>query len=154
MHNERPAARRQRASSKPKDGEVLSPIEATALARGQILKRVVRAAAAMNDLFDDASIGQEVGVGRGAVGHWWNGSKPAGETIFRLAHVTGLSPDELTRFAYSDGPPPTLPDPASPVVASVQEGLRQDQSDPQHADPDTPAPSPERPLRGTGAGRG
>jgi transcriptional regulator with XRE-family HTH domain len=63
----------------------------------------------MNDLYDDASLGEAVGVGRGAVAGWWHGAKPSGVTIYRLADVTGLSPDELTRFVYSDGPPPALP---------------------------------------------
>jgi hypothetical protein len=133
---------------------VLSPIEAAALLRGQILKRVVRAAAALNDLFDDVALGDAVGVGRGAVGRWWVGAQPSGPTIFRLASVTGLSPDELTRFVYFDGPPPTLPAAGSPVASSVQEGLRQDQELQQREDPGMPQPSPKPQPRGSGAGRG
>src|SRR4051812_46529325 len=103
MQNERSGARKQRRRTK-RDEEVLSPIEAAARARGQILKRYVRAAAALNDLFDDASLAAEIGIGRGAIAGWWRGAQPSGEAIFRLANVTGLSPDELTRFVYSDGP--------------------------------------------------
>lgn len=130
---------------------MLSPIEAAALDRGQTLKRHVRAAAAMNDLYDDTAIGNAVGLGRAAVMGWWRGAKPKGETLFRLAYATGLSADELTRFLYADGPPPALPAPGSPAVSSVQEGLRRDQERQQHEDPDKPAPSPTRPPRGSGA---
>lgn len=133
---------------------MLSPVEAAAMARGQILKRYVRAAAALNDLYDDVALGEAVGRNRAAVGNWWRGSRPDPEVLFRLADATGLSPDELTRFVYSDGPPPALPQPGSPVVASVQEGLRQDRQPRQPEAPDTPEPSPRRRPRGTGAGRG
>lgn len=131
---------------------MLSPAEAAAELRGQILKRYVRAAAALSDLFDDTSLGDAVGVGRGAVSGWWQGAKPNGETLFRLAAVTGLSAEELTRFVYFDGPPPALPAPDSPAASSVQEGLRRDQSRQQPEDPDTPSRSPMRRPRGTEAG--
>ena len=122
--------------------------------RGQLLKRYVRAAAALSGLFDDASLAKEIGIGRGAVAGWWTGSQPSAPTIFRLAAVTGLSSDELTRFVYDDGPPPSMPAPGSPVDASVQEGLRRDQSRQQPEGHEPPSPSLERLPRGSGAGRG
>lgn len=127
MQNERPGARKHQSKAQGKDGEVLSPVEAAALHRGQILKRHVRAAAALNDLYDDASLGEAIDLGRGAVAGWWRGARPSPDSIYRLADVTGLSPDELTRFVYSDGPPPTLPlhDPTSEQeLAAVREAER------------------------------
>lgn len=151
MQNDQSGARKHR---KRKRDEVLSPVEAAALERGLVLKRYVRAAAAMNDLYDDASLGDAVGISRGAVAGWWRGAKPTAESIFLLSHVIGLSPDELTHFLYDDGPPPSLPGAGSPVASSVQEGLRRDQAHQQPADPDTPSPSPGPRTRGSGAGRG
>lgn len=133
---------------------MLSPLEAAALDRGQAFKRYIRAAAALSDLYDDSVLADAVGIGRGAVSGWWRGSKPSAETIVRLARATGLSADELYRFLYADGPPPTLPEPGSPVASSVQEGLRRDQRSQLDEGPDTPPPSPRRHARGTGAGRG
>jgi len=132
---------------------VLTPAEAAALVRGQVFKRVIRAAGALRDLFDDASIAEAVGVGRGAVGDWWTGARPGAETIYRLASATGLSPEELTRFVYFDGPPPALPEPESPVTSGVQEGLRRDQSRQQPEGHDTPSRSPGLRLRDTAGGR-
>ena len=71
---------------------MLSPIEATALERGQTLKRHVRAAAAMNDLHDDVTIAQQVGVSRAAVSGWWHGAQPSPATIRQIAKATGLYP--------------------------------------------------------------
>lgn len=152
MHNARSGARKQRGRAGPGD-EVLTPAEAATKLRGQILKRYVRAAAAMNDLFDDAALADALGLSRGALAGWWSGAQPSGPTIFRLAGVTGLSPDELTRFVYQDGPPPRLPAPGSPVDTSVQEGLRRDQERQQPEGRDTLPPSPTRQPRGSGAGR-
>jgi hypothetical protein len=90
---------------------VLSTAEAAALDRGQTLKRYVRAAAALNGLYDDTAIGDAVEVNRGAVSRWWDGAQMKPDTIRRLSEVTGLSFDELTRFVYLDGPPPALPIP-------------------------------------------
>ena len=133
---------------------MLSEQEADALARGQLFKRVIRAAAALNELYDDVSIGEAVGVGRGAVAGWWTGSRASPETIYRIADVTGLSADELHRFLYADGPPPTLPAGGSPVASGVQEGLRRDQQRPPSVGPDMPGPSPRPRTRGSGAARG
>lgn len=151
MHNAGSGARKHRKKSS-RDEDVLTPAEAAALVRGQIMKRVVRAAAALNDIFDDAGLAAEVEVGRGAVAGWWSGAQPSAPTIFRIATATGLSPEELTRFVYFDGPPPVLPAPESPVAASVQEGLRRDQEHQQPGGHDTPSPSPKRRPRGTSAG--
>jgi transcriptional regulator with XRE-family HTH domain len=151
MQNAKSGARKQR----PVEGdEVLSPVEAAAKLRGQVLKRYVRAAAALNDLFDDAALADAVGLGRGAIAGWWRGAQPSGSAIFRLADVTGLSPDELTRFVYQDGPPPTLPSAGSALVSSVQEGLRRGLGYQPPEEPGTPSPSPQRQPRGSGAGRG
>lgn len=128
-------------------------MEAAALDRGQILKRHVRAAAAMNELYDDTALAHATDVGRGTVLDWWRGAKPKGETLFRLADATGLSADELTRFLYSDGPPPSLPEAGSPVASSVQEGLRRDQERQQPGAPDMPSGSQKRRPHGSGAGR-
>jgi transcriptional regulator with XRE-family HTH domain len=152
MHNAKSGARTHHRGTQ-KDGEVLSPSEAAVKLRGQILKRYVRAAAAMNDLFDDAALADAVGIGRGAIAGWWRGAQPSGQTIFRLAAVTGLSADELTRFVYDDGGPPSLPAPGSWTASSVQEGLRRDQSHQPLEDPEPPLPSPGRQPRGSGAGR-
>lgn len=120
--------------------------------RGQLLKRYVRAAAALSGFFDDASLAQAVGIGRGAVAGWWTGSQPSPPTIFRLAAVTGLSSDELTRFVYDGGPPPSLPEPGSPVDSSVREGLRRALSQ-EHEDRERPPLSLGPRTRGSEAGR-
>lgn len=149
MQNERSGARRHHRKS-GKDEDVLSPVEL----RGLEFKRYVRAAAALNRLYEDTEIAEAVGVSRGAVSGWWRGSQPTVDTIYRLAGATGLSPDELTRFVYQEGPAPALPEPGSPVVSSVQEGLRRDLQHPPRVAPGKPAPSPRRQTRGSGAGRG
>lgn len=131
---------------------MLSAQELAALVRGQVLKRVIRAAAALNDLFDDVALARAVRVGRGAVNGWWKGAKPNGATIVDLARATGLSADELYRFLYADGPAPTLPAPGSPVESSVREGLRLDQQRPLPGGPDRPGRSPRPRPRGSGAG--
>lgn len=154
MQNEQSAKHGARVHHRGDKDEVLSPVEAAAIERGQTLKRYVRAAAAMNDLYDDASLGDAVSVSRGTVAGWWRGAKPSGDTIFRLARATGLSPDELTRYVYSDGPPPGLPLAGSPVVTSVQEGLLRDQERQEREGPDTLGPSQTPRTHDSGAGRG
>ena len=107
---------------------MLSPVEAAALDRGQALKRYVRAGAALNDLYDDTALADAVGVQRGAVRGWWTGAQMQPDTIRRVAKVTGLSPDELTRFVYFDGPPPTLTPPEGPpppILGEVSDAERQ-----------------------------
>ena len=144
MRTQRSGARKQH-----KDEEVLSAQEV----RGRTLKRYVRAAAALREMYDDASLARAIGKQSQTVGHWWDGSRPSGPVLFVLADVTGLSADELTRFVYSDGPPPTLPAAGSPVASSVQEGLRRDRERPPIEAPGTLEPSPRPQTRGSGAGR-
>lgn len=151
MQNAGSGARKQRGRKSSGDAEVLTPAEAAKELRGQILKRYVRAAAAMNDLFDDKALAKEIGISRGAVLAWWTGSRPSGPTIFRLAAVTGLSSEELTRFVYDDGPEPVLPDPAH---LPVLEGARRGQARQDDEAPDTPSQPPAQRPRGSGAGRG
>lgn len=122
--------------------------------RGQELKRLVRSAAALYGLFDDAAIGRATGRTRITVGQWWKGSKPEPETIARLSEVTGLSADELVRFVYLDGKRPTIVAPGSAPEAAVGEGIRRDQERQRPGEQSEHAPSTERPPRGSGAGRG
>ena len=119
-----------------------------------MFKRCIRAAAALNDLYDDVALGRAVGRNRAAVGNWWRGAHPEPEVLLRLADVTGLSSDELWRFVYSDGPPPALPAAGSPVASGVEEGLRRDREHPQPAARDMPARSPARGPRDSAAGSG
>jgi len=107
----------------------------------------------MQGIYDDAALGDAVGVHRGAVAGWWRGSRPNPDTIRELAEVTGLGVSELSAFVYYEGAPPRLPEPGSAVVSGVQEGIRQDQDAQPVEGPPTPAPSPERRPRGTGAER-
>jgi hypothetical protein len=146
MQNERSGARKQH---RKKDEEVLSAAESAAQLRGRHLKRVVRAAAALNELYDDVAIGEAVQVSRGAVGSWWGGAQMQPDTIRRLAEATGLSPDELTRFVYFDGTPPVLP---SPAILPVLEGDRRARERLADTAQDTPSPKPARQTRDTGAG--
>lgn len=150
MQNERSGARTQR---KKRVGDVLSPQEAAAFDRGQTLKRVVRAAAALNDIYDDVALGSAVRRNRAAVGNWWRGARPELDVLLRLADVTGLSSDELTRFVYSDGPPPALPEPGSPAVSSVEEGVRLGRERQQRSTPSRPERLPRQRPRGTEATR-
>lgn len=95
--------------------------------RGQELKRYVRAAASLRDLFNDADLAREVGVSRMSVEAWWTGSQPKNPTIGKIAEATGLSISELTGFVYHGGPPPLLVWPGSPLEAGGREGIRRDQ---------------------------
>ena len=133
---------------------MLSAPELAAYDRGQTLKRIVRASAALRDLYDDTAIAKALGLQHQSVGNWWTGTRPSVPNLFDLARITGLSADELTRFLYSDGPLPTLPEPGSWVASSVQEGLRLGRQRQQQSTPDKPSQSPPRQPRGSGAGRG
>ena len=148
MHNARSGARAQHR--KIRDEEVLSPAQALAFQRGQALKRVLRAAAALHDLYDDTALGKAVGVVRGAIRAWWEGAQMQPDTLRRAADATGLSPDELTRFVYFDGPPPTL----VPSERFVLEADRRAVERRGRTAPSTPPQPPERRPRGSGAGRG
>ena len=131
------------------DGEVLSPAEAQSRARGAEFKRVVRAAAALQGLYDDSAIGDSVHRSRATVAGWWKGAQPSPETLAEIAAATGLSVDELTRFVYFGGPAPRLVAPGSPADSAVQEGIRRDRERPQPEGPQGSSPSPERRTRGT-----
>jgi transcriptional regulator with XRE-family HTH domain len=150
MHNERSGAPAHHEEAP--EGELLSPVEAADLYRGQLLKRSVRSAAALRDIYTDAALAKAVRVSRGALRDWWEGARPEVPTILRLAKVTGLSPDELTAFLYAEGPVPKLPMPQA-VVEGVLEGLARDQRSQPPEAPDTPPASPGRRPRGSGAGR-
>lgn len=125
---------------------MLSPVEV----RGQALKRYVRAAAALHELYDDTSIAEAVGVNRGAVSGWWLGAQMKPDTIRALAEATGLSPEDLTRFVYFDGPVPELP---SPAILPVLEGDRRAAERRGRTDQDMPSRPPERQPRGSSAER-
>lgn len=102
--------------------------------QGQVLKRHIRAAAALQDIYGDTAIADAVGVQRGAVRGWWAGSKPKPPTLRAIAKVTGLSTDELTRFVYYEGPTLTLP--KLDIIRDVAGGQLPDTSP--LADPDPP----------------
>lgn len=145
MQNERSGARKQR-----KRDEVLSPVDAARHTRGQELKRCVRAAVALRGIYTDTALGDEVGVGRGAVLGWWTGAHIEPDNMLRLAEVTGFSFDELSRYVYRDGPLPRLPEPSGP--AGLREGAQRAEERPDDEEPGTPSPSPRRPPRGGGKG--
>jgi transcriptional regulator with XRE-family HTH domain len=151
MQNERSGARRQQ--QKRNEGEVLSPAEAEVRDRGQTLRRFVRAAAALSDVYGDTAIGDAVGVKRGTVSAWWKGAQMKPETIRRLAEATGLSFEELTRFVYLGGPPPALPA-NDPARSAVLEGVRRGQQRQLEKDPDRRARQPGRRSRDTEAESG
>ena len=153
MHNERSGARRHHQ----KDEEVLSLADAAALVRGQDLKRCVRAAGALRDLYDDTAIGEATGVGRGAVAAWWDGAQMKPDTLRRIAEATGLAFDELTRYVYLEGPLPHLPElvPPSPaaLAAIAEQAERSGYPHPgaDLADRGEPPPSPRHPQRQSSA---
>lgn len=131
---------------------MLSPGEAAALAKGEALKRVVRAAAALKEIYDDTKLGEALNKNRGAVGAWWTGVQMKPDTLRRLAEVTDLSFEELTRFVYLDGPPPTLPAPSGP--SGLREGIRRAEEHPDDEGPGRRAQSPGQPPPDDGAGLG
>lgn len=149
MQNERSGARRQHKSKK--DEEVLSPQAQIAHDRGRVLKQYLRAAAALNDLYDDTALGEAVGMTRAAVKGWWTGAQMKPDTLGDVARITRLSVDQLMSFVYRGGPPPTLPDPAN---LPVLEGIRQARELLADEAPGTPSSLPEQRHRGTEAGRG
>ena len=128
---------------------MLSPADAAAFVRGRDLKRCVRAAAALQGLYDDTSLSEATGVNRGAVAAWWDGAQMKPGTLQRIADVTGLAFDELTRYVYLAGPLPRLPTAVDPDrVAAVQAQARDSSYPLLDGDPDNPAdtpPSADRP---------
>lgn len=131
---------------------MLSPQEAAAREWGMDFKRIIRAAAAMHEIYDDKALARAVQVSRGTVGDWWDGARPGPGTIPGLARATGLSTSELYAFIHDDGPAPGLPN-ESRVAVSVREGVRRDQDAQVPAVPDTPSPSAEPRPRGSAGGR-
>lgn len=131
-------------------GEVLTPGELDRRRRGQELKRVVRSAGAMHDLYDDSAIAEATGRTRNAVAGWWLGARPDPDSLRAIADVTGLDFGDLIAFVYGDGQPPI---PAGDGLESgFREGTRLDQERPQLASPPAPEPSARPPRRGSGAG--
>lgn len=126
---------------------MLSPTEMLRMERGSELKRFVRAAAALHELYDDTAIAEAVGRTRIAVGQWWQGARPEPETLRQLAEATGLSLDELSSFVYYDGPPPRLEPLTGGAESGVQEGIRRDREHQSRADQPEPARLPAQPSR-------
>lgn len=123
---------------------MLSPTEAAARHRGQELRRVMRAAAAMRGIYDDLAIADAVGVHRNTVSGWWKGATPEPDTLLRFAEATGLPIDELARFVHYGGPPPRLGW-VTPEQRSEAEAWQERQGSDAHP--------PQRPSRrGTTAG--
>ena len=73
--------------------------------------RLVRAMAARG--FTQTSLADEIGVTRGAIGHWISGrGAPLAPTLVRLAAALSVTPDYLTDT--EDAPPADLFRPAAP----------------------------------------
>lgn len=129
---------------------MLSPMEAAAATRGLALKRYVRAAAALQGIYDDATLADAASVKRGTVAGWWRGAQPSPETLRHLAGATGLSLDELAGFIYYDGPAPHLPDPEELEARERAEAAERSR----HAPPKGGASgAPRAPRAITGSGR-
>jgi hypothetical protein len=135
---------------------VLSHAEAEAHYRGELLKRTLRAAAALRGLYNDEELTAAAEVQRGAARGWWRGARMKPETIRAVADATGLSFDELMAFVHLDGPLPTLPEASQPdpALLPVLEGIRRDLERQADEVPDGLFPQPERRPRGSGAERG
>lgn len=118
-------------------------------ARGMEFKRVVRAAAALQSLYDDSAIAAAVKRSRNTVSSWWTGATPEPHTLRRLAEATGLDPDELFAYVYRDGPPPKLVEPGSPLDEAVREAARRDRERQRLEDPEQPGRPSRRPPGGT-----
>lgn len=148
MHNDKSGASAHHPEDQ-EDGAVLSPAEV----RGRDFKRYARAAAAMSELYDDATLARAIRRSRMAVQGWWRGARPDPEVLYRLEAATGLSAAEVIAWLYSDGPPPTWPLPAdSEVVDAIREAVRRDRDRRQPADSPAPPPSPRQRTPGGGAG--
>ena len=120
-------------------GEVLTPAEV----RGQAFKRLIRAAAASQGLFDDAALARRLGRSRMTLLGWWRGAKPEPPALEQISEVTGLSLDELAAHVYFEGPAPSLP----PVDAAADEAAAWGRQALERPDPnESPGTSP-RPRR-------
>jgi transcriptional regulator with XRE-family HTH domain len=111
-------------------------------ARGGEFKRVIRAAAALHDIYNDKDLAAAVGTSRNTVGSWWSGAVPEPDTLDRLAAATGLDRRELSDYVHYAGPVPTMPSPGSPLDEAAREGLRRglQPRDPQAGGPHPPSP--------------
>lgn len=125
---------------------MLSPTEAAARHRGEELRRVLRAAAAMRGLYDDQAIADASGVHRNTVSGWWKGATPEPLTLQRFADATGVPIEELSAFVHYGGPPPRLG-----WTTPEQRAESQDWQERAARDSDAPPP-PRPPRRGTRAG--
>lgn len=131
------------------DEDVLAQWPEYRAARGMEFKRVVRAAAALQSLYDDSAIAAAIKRSRNTVASWWAGATPEPLTLRRLADATGLDPDELFAYVYRDGPPPKLVEPGSPLDEAVREAARRDRERQRSEDPERPDPSPRQRPHGT-----
>lgn len=102
---------------------MLSPHEIDSASRGETFKRHIRAAAAMNGIYDDATLAMRVGAHRRTTAGWWSGARPSPDSLRQIADATGLSLDELNRFVYYDGPAPHLP-----TLADIEDMEAQDRA--------------------------
>ncbi len=150
MQSDKSAKVVRRRTTDPEADAGPFPAERARMARGQELKRYVRAAAALQGLYDDTALGVAIGRTRITVGRWWQGVLPEPEAITRIARATGLVESDLFSFVYSDGPPPSI----GALESGAREGERRARARLGREAPSTPAPSPERRPRGTGARRG
>lgn len=128
-------------------------IDAATIERAAILKRWVRAGAALRGVFDDAELARRLEVSRNSVGAWWRGALPEPERLPMIADETGLSYDELSRFLYAGGPVPTVPAaPGDAAMSAIREGIRRGHRPLRHGDPRSRDAS--RPLRARDSGAG
>lgn len=103
------------------DDDVLAQWPDYRATRGMEFKRLVRAAAALQALFDDSAIAKAIKRSRNTVSSWWTGATPEPTTLRRLAEATGLDPDELFAYVYRDGPPPKIATLPAAVLSEADE---------------------------------
>jgi hypothetical protein len=113
------------ARVQPLEGDGLSEMTpGTAEYRGKVLKRYVRAAAALHGIYDDVALADLMDLPRGTVNGWWKGAQPKPVNLPKLARATGYDLDELTRFILYAGPAPHLPDPVAAAAEVRAEAAR------------------------------
>jgi transcriptional regulator with XRE-family HTH domain len=110
------------------EGDGLSTMDPrTAQYRGAVLKRHIRAAAALRGFYDDSALARELGIGRNTVGKWWTGVHPEAENLAALERVTGYDAAALWRFIEHEGPMPPMPTAAEPEPDEVDGQRRYDE---------------------------